>query len=169
MIAPEEIGAALLHAVRASYGINANGAVAEASRLFGYKRTGPDIRSNFKKVLHRLIKVGVLEQRGEHLHPGQVAISLPQHDPDSELSARASESQEVSRNFQDTPPGNASPVTLANVQFLNDVEEGWIKFLEHYVALSSAARAETMATLEPTRKAYLNHLQARLYANGYDV
>ena len=169
MIAPEEIGAALLNAVRTSYGIDANGAVAEASRLFGYRRTGPDIRFNFDKILRWLIKIGVVEERGEHLHPGQVAIPLPRHDPDLETSVRASESQEVSGNFQPTLPANAPQVTLEDIQFLNDVEEGWIKFLEQYVALSPAARAETMGALTPSRKAYLNHLLARLHANGYDV
>ena len=138
-------------------------------RLFGYKRTGPNTRSNFKKVLHRLIRDGVLEQQGEHLHPGQVAVPLPQHDPDLEDSTQASESQEVSGNFHHTPPSNTSSVTLADVGFLNDVEKDWIEFLEHYVALSPAVRAEKMATLDPSQKMYLNRLLARLYANGYDV
>ena len=67
MIAPEEIAAALLRAVQASYGINADDAVAEASQLFGYRRTGSDIRSSFKRVLNRLIAKGFLQKRGGQL------------------------------------------------------------------------------------------------------
>ena len=67
MIAPEEIDAALLHAVQASYGIDADEAVAEASRLFGYRRTGPDIRLSFKRALKRLIVQGNLQERGGQL------------------------------------------------------------------------------------------------------
>ncbi len=67
LIAPEEIGAALAHAVQVSYGIDADEAVAEASRLFGYKKTGSNIQSSFKKVLNRLIMRGVLQDQGGQL------------------------------------------------------------------------------------------------------
>ena len=67
MIAPEEIGAALLHAVRISYGIEADDAVVEASRLFGYKRTGSAIRERFRSTLDSLLAQAVLRETGGHL------------------------------------------------------------------------------------------------------
>ena len=72
-IAPEEICAALLHAVRASHGIDKDGAVEEACRLFGYKRTGAKIVARFTDVLRDLVKNGELEWRGEQLHCVRVA------------------------------------------------------------------------------------------------
>ena len=68
MIAPEEIGAALRHAVQASHGIDADGALAEASRLFGFKRVGSEIQATFDKVLDSLIRDGAIEKRGNLLH-----------------------------------------------------------------------------------------------------
>lgn len=66
MIAPQEIEAALKCAVRVSHGIDANGAVTEAGRLFGYRRIGADIRSIFRKTLDRLILKGaVVESDGQ--------------------------------------------------------------------------------------------------------
>ena len=56
MMAPEEISAALRHAVEASHGIDANGALTETSRLFGFKRVGPEIRATFAGVLDGLIR-----------------------------------------------------------------------------------------------------------------
>ena len=70
MIAPEEIGAALRHAVRISFGIAANDAITQASRLLGFKRVGSDIQATFAKVLDRLIKDGVVEERGDQLRVG---------------------------------------------------------------------------------------------------
>ena len=67
MIAPEEIGAALIHGVKVSYGIDTDGAVTEASRLFGYKKTGANIQSCFKKALNDLIRRGVLHDQGGQL------------------------------------------------------------------------------------------------------
>ena len=68
MIAPEEIGAALRHAVQASHGIDADGALAEASRLFGFKRVGSEIQATFDRVLDGLIRDGAIEKRGNLLH-----------------------------------------------------------------------------------------------------
>jgi very-short-patch-repair endonuclease len=68
MIAPEEIGAALQRAVHSSYGIDENGAITEASRLFGFKRVGREIQTRFKVVLRDLVTVGVLRERGGQLH-----------------------------------------------------------------------------------------------------
>lgn len=68
MIAPEEIGAALRCAVQSSYGIDVNGAVTEASRLFGFKRVGKEIQTRFKVVLRDLVTVGVLQEHGGQLH-----------------------------------------------------------------------------------------------------
>ena len=68
MIAPEEIAAALQDAVRASFGIDENGAIMEASRLFGFQRVGKEIKSRFQAVLRDLVSVGVLQERGGQLH-----------------------------------------------------------------------------------------------------
>ena len=68
MIAPEEISAALQHAVEASHGIDADGALSETSRLFGFKRVGPEIRATFARVLDGLIRDSVIEKRGDLLH-----------------------------------------------------------------------------------------------------
>jgi very-short-patch-repair endonuclease len=66
-IAPEEIGAALLHVVRISFGIEADEALVEASRLFGYKRAGPVIRAHFRSTLDSLLAQGVLRETGGQL------------------------------------------------------------------------------------------------------
>ena len=68
MIAPEEIGVALRRAVFASFGIVADDAISEASRLFGFKRVGAEIRATFATVFKRLVERGELEQRGDQLH-----------------------------------------------------------------------------------------------------
>ena len=67
MIVPEEIGAALRHAVQASYGIDADDAVTEASRLFGFKRAGKEIRTMFDTVLDTLVQGGEIEKRDNQL------------------------------------------------------------------------------------------------------
>ncbi len=63
-IAPEEIGAALVHAVRASYGIEPADAVTEATRLFAFKRAGPKIKKRFRQVLDQLVADGTLAREG---------------------------------------------------------------------------------------------------------
>ena len=63
-IAPEEIAAALVHAVRASFGIGPNDAVQEAVRLFGFKRAGPKIVARFREVLDGLVADGELVREG---------------------------------------------------------------------------------------------------------
>ena len=68
MIAPEEIGAALQRVVRSSFGIDENGAITEASRLFGFQRVGKEIRTTFQAVLRDLVTVGILQERGGQLH-----------------------------------------------------------------------------------------------------
>ena len=68
MIAPEEIGAALQCAVRRSYGIDENGAITEASRMFGFRRVGSEIRTSFRAVLKDLVTAGMLQEHGEQLH-----------------------------------------------------------------------------------------------------
>ena len=67
-IAPEEIGAALLHAVRVSHGIDEDGAIKEACRLFGFSRSGAKIVARFTDVLLDLVKNGQLERRSNQLH-----------------------------------------------------------------------------------------------------
>ena len=71
-IAPEEIGAALLQAIRASHGIDEDGAVTEACRLFGYKRGGAKIKARFRDILFDIVENGELERRGEQLHCARV-------------------------------------------------------------------------------------------------
>ena len=63
-IAPEEIGTALVHAVRVSYGIDPADAVIEATRLFAFKRAGPKIVKRFRAVLDQLVVDGILVQEG---------------------------------------------------------------------------------------------------------
>ena len=65
MMAPEEIAAALVHAVRVSYGIAPDAAVQEAVRLFGFRRAGQKIVGSFRRVLDGLVEDGVLvRERG---------------------------------------------------------------------------------------------------------
>ena len=66
-IAPEEIGTALVHAVRVSYGIEPADAVREAIRLFGFKRAGPKIVGRFRLVLDQLLVSGDLQREGSLL------------------------------------------------------------------------------------------------------
>ena len=66
-IAPEEIGTALVHAVRASFGIGPNDAVREAVRLFGFRRSGTNIAGRFREVLDGLVADGELVREGELL------------------------------------------------------------------------------------------------------
>ena len=73
MIAPEEIGAALQSAVHSSYGIDENGAVTEASRLFGFKRVGKEIQTRFQTVLRDLVAAGRVQDRGGQLHAARHA------------------------------------------------------------------------------------------------
>ena len=66
-IAPKEIGTALMHAVRASYGITPADAVREASRLFGFKQAGRKIVERFQQVLDQLVADGEVVQEGSLL------------------------------------------------------------------------------------------------------
>ncbi len=77
LISPQELGAALLQAVRASHGIDEAGAINEAARLFGFKRVGPSIRSSFKTILGGLVESGILTHERQHLHPGSNEIPIP--------------------------------------------------------------------------------------------
>ncbi len=77
LISPQELGAALLQAVRASHGIDEAGAINEATRLFGFKRVGPNIRSSFKTILGGLVESGILTHERQHLHPGSNEIPIP--------------------------------------------------------------------------------------------
>ena len=67
MIAPEEIGQALHHAVKDSFGISEDEAIAEACRLFGFRRTGPRITSRVRQILQQEIREGRLKRTGELL------------------------------------------------------------------------------------------------------
>ena len=63
-IAPEEVGVALIHAVRVSYGIAPEDAVREAVRLFGFKQAGRRIVERFRQVLDRLVGTATSCGRG---------------------------------------------------------------------------------------------------------
>ena len=67
MIAPEEIGVALIHAVRVSYGIAPTDAVREAIRLFGFKQAGRKIVERFTQVLDGVVEGGAVVREGDLL------------------------------------------------------------------------------------------------------
>ena len=66
-IASEEIGTALVHAIRVSYGIKPADAVAEAIRIFGFKRSGPKMVKRFRQVLDDLVAKGAILREGSLL------------------------------------------------------------------------------------------------------
>ena len=68
MIPPEEIEAALLQVIEASYGISPDEVVARACRLMGFRRTGPKLASVFADALGSLVERGAVELRGQFLH-----------------------------------------------------------------------------------------------------
>ena len=67
MIAPEEIGQALYHAVNDSFGIGQNEAIKEACRLFGFKRAGTTITRRIEGVVYQLLRAGVFQKSGDLL------------------------------------------------------------------------------------------------------
>ncbi len=73
MIAPEEIGQALYHAVNDSFGISQDEAIKEACRLFGFKRTGATITRRVQGVARQLLRAGVLKRTEDLLHVAQEA------------------------------------------------------------------------------------------------
>ena len=66
-IASEEIGTALVHAVRVSYGVRPADAAGEALRIFGFKRSGPKIVKRFRQVLDDLVAQGTILREGSLL------------------------------------------------------------------------------------------------------
>ena len=66
-IAREEIGQALYHAVKDSFGISEDEAIKEACCLFGFERTGSTITGRIQGVVHQLLKAGILKRSGEVL------------------------------------------------------------------------------------------------------
>ena len=66
-IAPEEIGLAMRHIVKAGIGISRDALVVEAARVFGFERTGYQIRDYLDGVVQKLLTRGELEQRGDVL------------------------------------------------------------------------------------------------------
>ena len=64
MIAPEEIAQALYHAVNDSFGIGDDEVIAEACRLFGFRRTGSKITSRITPIVDQLVKDGKLQRAG---------------------------------------------------------------------------------------------------------
>ena len=71
MIAAEEIGQALYHAAKDSFGISEDDAIKEACRLFGFQRTGAKITSRIQGIVRQLLRAGTLKRTGELLQvPG---------------------------------------------------------------------------------------------------
>ncbi len=66
-ISREEIAIALLHSVRASFGIGPGDAVREAVRLFGFARGGARIVSRFREALDFLVDEGRILREGSLL------------------------------------------------------------------------------------------------------
>ena len=81
MMAPDEVGAALVHAVRASYGITPDAAVQEAVRLFGFRRAGRNIVEHFRRVLVGLVDDGTLVRKGDLLQRPDGADRPPHSTP----------------------------------------------------------------------------------------
>ena len=67
-IAPEEIGHALVLAVRDSHGIKDDDAVGEAARIFGFKQLGKNLRTGFHAVLGRLVEEGTFQRQSGFLY-----------------------------------------------------------------------------------------------------
>ena len=72
-IAPEEIGHALVLAVRDSHGVRdddvgRDAALRDAARIFGFKRVGKELRAGLQDVLGRLVEDGTVERRGGFLY-----------------------------------------------------------------------------------------------------
>jgi very-short-patch-repair endonuclease len=66
-IAPEEIGLAMRHIVKAGIGISRDALLIETARVFGFERTGYQIRDHLDGVVRKLLTRGELEQRGDVL------------------------------------------------------------------------------------------------------
>ena len=72
-IAPEEIGHALVLAVRDSHGVRdddagRDAALRDAARVFGFKQLGKNLRAGLQAVLDRLVEDGTVERRGGFLY-----------------------------------------------------------------------------------------------------
>ena len=67
MIAAEEIGQALYHAAKDSFGISEDDAIREACRLFGFQRTGSTITHRMQGVVDQLLRAGRLKRTGDIL------------------------------------------------------------------------------------------------------
>ena len=68
MIAHEEIGQALCHAVNDSFGIGEDEAISEACRMFGFRRTGSKITSRVQSIVSQLLGEGKITRTGELLN-----------------------------------------------------------------------------------------------------
>lgn len=68
MIPPEEVEAALLQVIDASYGIFHDDAVAGACRLMGFRRKGARLADAFAGTLGSLVEAGEVEDRRGFLH-----------------------------------------------------------------------------------------------------
>ena len=77
MIAPEEMGAALVQVIEVSYGISPAEAVAEACKLMGFRRTGAKLAEAFAEVLGLLIEEGDVQERESFLHAPKRRESEP--------------------------------------------------------------------------------------------
>jgi very-short-patch-repair endonuclease len=67
LVAPEELAAAIEQIVRNSYGIERESVGPEVSRIFGFSRTGDEIRNTIENMIDHLLSNGTLKQAGSHI------------------------------------------------------------------------------------------------------
>ena len=69
-IPPEEIQGAMLLIVRHTVGITLESLLVETARLFGFERTGPNIRNLLVKVLEKMLNEGLVSKNGDSIGLG---------------------------------------------------------------------------------------------------
>jgi hypothetical protein len=67
LVAPEEIAVAIEQIVGNSYGIGRDSIGPEVSRIFGFSRTGDEIRNTIEAMIDHLLSSGALKQSGSHI------------------------------------------------------------------------------------------------------
>ena len=67
MIAPAEIGAAIIAVIQSSYGIDAESIPALAARLLGFQSTSPQLREMIEAQIAAMVKGGELTMQGNNI------------------------------------------------------------------------------------------------------